>query len=655
MKKLLIWSIVFIHTVAISQEIKFGKVSKEELEEKAHPIEPNADAAYLYKKRRTYFEYDSNKGFMLITEVQERIKIYTQEGFKYATKKINYYKPKSGEQEKITNVKAYTFNLVDGEITKQKLNKKDIFDERLNKYRGQKKITFPEIKEGTVIDFKYKSTSPSYYIKTLYFQYGIPVNRLEAKVEIPEYYMFNKRSKGYYSVPLRESAKRGTINFGGYDRKMDYTAKTYSFTQSNIPSVDDSEPYCGNINNYRGGIEFELSGTRFPNSMFKNYSTSWEDLSKQIYKSSSFGGQLDKTSYFKDDLAVVTKDAANGLEKVIAVFNFVKSKVKWNEYNSKYVDEGVKRAYKDGVGNVAEINLILTAMLREAGLDANPVLVSTRSHGIPLFPTSNGFNYVISKVNFPNQTYILLDATEKYATPNMLPVRCLNWNGREILKDGKSAWINLTPEVHAKKINTLFVKVNDDTTVNGMLRTTLTNHGSMLYRQRNNVKKEEDLISEIEDDNNIETEGFKILNKEDLSKNVVRSYKFEGEDFVEEINGKLYINPLLFLAEKENPFKSNERNFPVDFIMPWQDKHTVTISIPKGYKVESVPEALGIALPDNLGVFKFQISQANGKVKALCTLQMNSNIISPEHYVTLKGFYKQLVAKQNEKIVLVKS
>ena len=100
--------------------------------------------------------------------------------------------------------------------------------------------------------------------------------------------------------------------------------------------------------------------------MFKNYSTSWEDLSKQIYKSSSFGGQLDKTNYFKDDLAVVTKDATNGLEKVITVFNFVKSKVKWNEYNSKYVDEGVKRAYKDGVGNVAEINLMLTAMLREA-------------------------------------------------------------------------------------------------------------------------------------------------------------------------------------------------------------------------------------------------------------------------------------------------
>ena len=71
-------------------------------------------------------------------------------------------------------------------------------------------------------------------------------------------------------------------------------------------------------------------------------------------------------------------------------------------------------------------------MLREAGLGANPVLVSTRNHNIPLFPTLDGFNYVVSLVEFTDGNSILLDATEKYAMPNVLPYRALNWNGRKV-------------------------------------------------------------------------------------------------------------------------------------------------------------------------------------------------------------------------------
>jgi hypothetical protein len=63
---------------------------------------------------------------------------------------------------------------------------------------------------------------------------------------------------------------------------------------------------------------------------------------------------------------------------------YVKANVIWNNYG--YSCDGVKTAYKKiKLGNVAS-NLMLTAMLRYAGLTANPVLVSTRSNGIALFP-----------------------------------------------------------------------------------------------------------------------------------------------------------------------------------------------------------------------------------------------------------------------------
>ncbi|WP_028891289.1 DUF3857 domain-containing protein [Tenacibaculum sp. 47A_GOM-205m] len=670
-KALLLFTLIFIYNLN-AQEIKFGKISKEELEESIHPLDSTADAAYLIKDRRTYFEFDQNNGFQVITDYHERIKIYTKEGLDYATKKIIYYKPEIGEAEKITYLKAYTFNLENGKTTEQKLSKKDIFEEQLNKYRSQKKVTFPNVKEGSVIDIRYTLTSPYWDIKTINFQYGIPVKQLSAQVEIPEYFSFNQRLKGYYHITPTNTKKHKNITLNSKSRskdpgfssvvtsfnssKIEYTSNISIFSQSNIPSLKDNEPYSGNIDNYRGGIVFELAGTNFIKigGGVKNYSTSWENVCKTIYNSSEFGNELEKTNYFKDDITNLIKTTKNDVDKIALIFQFVKSKVKWNEYYGKFTEKGVKKAYKEGTGNVTEINLMLTSMLRYAGLDANPVLTSTKDNGISLFPTREGFNYVISKVNLPNNKYILLDATETLSTINTLPFRTLNWYGTEILKKGNSKRVSLIPSTLAEENNILHIKIDESGEINGMFRKSLKGHSAMFYRQKNNLKKEEDLINLIESQHNIEIEDFKILNKESLSKPIIQSIKFSGEDFIEEINNKMYLSPLLFLATKENPFKSEERNFPIDFGMPWQDQFSVSITIPNGYSVDSCPKELAIGLPENIGFFKYKTLVQENKIKISSVVQFNSSFIAPQHYETLKGFYKKLVEKQTEKIILVK-
>jgi len=201
-----------------------------------------------------------------------------------------------------------------------------------------------------------------------------------------------------------------------------------------------------NINNYRAKINFEIAAYRPRNGIPKFYNTTWKDVTKTIYENSNFGVQLNKKSHFKDDLENITNGVTSQIEKLNTIYNFVKSKIKWNEVYSIYTsNEGIKNAYRESVGNVAEINLTLVAMLREAGLAASPILVSTRSHGIPLFPTKEGYNYVIAGIEAQNEV-ILLDATEKYSSPNVLPLRDLNWEGRLIRENGSSIAINLYPK-----------------------------------------------------------------------------------------------------------------------------------------------------------------------------------------------------------------
>lgn len=672
MKKVIILAFFFLSLNNYSQEIEFGKVSKKELEEKFHPKDSTANAAYLYRKRKTYYEFNETEGgFEVITEIHNRIKIYNKDGFDKANLFIGYYKPISGKEEKVSSLKGYSFNIENGKVNKQKLSKSSIFNEELSKYRSAKKITFPNIKVGTVLDIKYKLISPyERSIDELEFQFDIPVKKLEYKIEIPEYYVFNKKAKGYYNVPSIKSRKnthitlssKETSGFGinakiNYNRsKIDFIKNIDSYSATNIPALKNNEPFVGSIKSYRGGLKYELEGVNFLRigGNMKSYSNTWEAVSKQIYKSSNFGGQIEKTNYFKNDLPTVIQAATTDIEKTFAIFQFVKSKVKWNEYYGKYTDNGVKKAYKEGVGNVADINLMLTSMLREAGLKANPVLVSTRKNGVPLFPTLDGFNYVITIVDLPNNKYILLDATEPYSTPNILPVRALNWNGRKVTKDGSSSWVKLTSSNLALEENNISVKISEDGIISGLLRTRYNNLNALNYRKAYNHLNDDALIKKLEEKNNIEIENFRITNKTKISKPLSLMSKFSSEDLVEEINSKLYINPLLFLTQNENPFKSNERKFPVDFASPWKDNNKVSIQIPSGYKVEFLPEPLAIGLPDELGLFKFKVTENGNKINIQSLLQFNSAIITPEYYAILKELYGKIVAKQSEKIILVK-
>jgi len=662
--------VFFISSFSNAQKIKFGKVSKEELEEKFYPLDSSANAAILYKKRRTIFEYNQETGWVISTKVHERIKIYNKEGYDWATKKIRLYN--GGSDDETASIKAHTFNLVNGKIEKIKLKNNQVFTEEENKYWNRKKFTMPNLTEGCVIEWEYTFRT-SYFsrLSDMVFQYKIPVKYINTKVTIPEYFVFKYIPSTYYPIRIDESSKSRAINLnyktrtqsslgGGTTKtsfntsKVDLMEKVYTSIEKNIPAIKD-EPFTNNIDNYRSKISFELTAYKPKNGLHKYYNNTWEDVTKTIYKSTRFGEQLKKSAYFKDDFNNLINLTASTNEKIAKIFQFVKQKIKWDGFNSKYTSKGVKKAYKEGTGNVAEINLTLVAMLREAGVNANPILVSTRSHGIPLYPTSEGFNYVIAGVEIQNNV-ILLDATEKYSVPNILPLRDLNWQGRIVRKNGSSASISLFPKKHSKENCFLNAKIDKEGLVNGIERDTYTNLVALQKRKQDNSTSKDDLIAKLEKDfDDIEIGEFKVRNEDDIAKSLSYQFKFETDNQVEVIGDKMYFSPLLFHTQKENPFKLEDRKFPVDFGTPWEDKFTISIEIPEGYTVESKPENVAYALPENLGSYKFVTVVKGNKIQVLSIIKINFPIIASIYYSALKEFYSEMVKKQTEKIVLAKN
>ncbi|WP_100609953.1 DUF3857 domain-containing protein [Confluentibacter lentus] len=651
----------------LAQNYDFGKVSKEELEEKLNPLDTAANATYLYKNRRTYIKYEQSFGFQLITDIHERIKIYNQEGFDYATRQVELYKSGSDE-EKVSSLKAITYNLVDGKIEETKLEKDGIFKTEVSKYYNETKFTMPNIKEGSVIEYKYTIVSPFYWnVDDFVFQHAIPVKKLEASFETPEYFNFKLNTKGYLLVTPNVETKSGQIYFPATREvreglsvtparsasTLDHITTLTSYNLSNIPALKD-EPYVNNIGNYRSAIQYELSFTKFPNSPIKYYSTTWEDVVKTIYESSSFGDELNKTGYFEDDVNVLISSISDPMARAASIFNFVKTKVKWNGYNGISCRDGVRKAYKDQTGNVAEINLMLTAMLRHAGLNANPVLVSTRQNGIPLFPTIDGYNYVISGIE-TEQGVVLLDASNKFTMPNILPTKALNWEGRIIRKNKSSSTISLYPSEQSRNTITMLANLDESGNIEGNYRSIKTNHDAMSYREKYLETDKTQFLENLENKyKGMEISDYEVKNDYDLSEPITETYKFSLESQADVIGNKLYFSPLFFLKTNENPFKLEKREFPVDFGYPSETAYRMIINVPEGYKVESMPQPAVVMMPDNLAEFKYNVSGNEKSIQVIVSTKMNAPIISPMYYDSLKEYFNKFIEKEAEQIILTK-
>lgn len=658
--------ILFLNMQFITaQDYKFGKVSVEELQEKTHPIDAEADAAILHKKRRTHFDYDSEDGWYVITEVSKRIKIYTKEGSNWATKELSFYESGSGK-EVVSGIKGYTYNLVDGKIEETKLKKDAIFKEDINENWKSTKFTLPNIQVGSVIEYKYKKRSPFLQIEDVEIQEQIPVNAIDVKIQVPKYFYYKKQLRGYYQINIDESKRNRSLNVSyrakrsdGYalksseSTKLEFFENIYIIKANNIIPIKE-EPFVNNIDNYKTTLDFELATYEKFNGEIKNVSSTWEDVTKSIYESDSFGKELKTKGYYKDEIASLVEGVTNPAEKAALVYNFVKKRVKWNGRYGVLTQKGVRKAFKEQAGNVADINLMLTAMLRHVGINANPVLVSTRRHGIPLFPTREGYNYVISAIELKDKV-VLLDATTTYASANILPFRTLNWEGRLIRKDGSSTSINLFPNTASSKTDSFSFILEENGNIEGRRRTMLTNHYALGFRQEYIGADLEDYLEKKENRiQNIEIENYDVKNAKDISKPIMESYAFTMESQAERIGDKIYFSPLFFLSEFENKFKADDRQYPVDFGYPSKYKAIISIKLPEGYAIESMPEKINMALPEGMGSYAFNISKSNSGINVVVSRDINTAIIPQLYYPDLKEYFKRIVDKETEKVVLTK-
>lgn len=634
MKNLLLILTFAFNLLAHGQDAKFGKITASDFGEAQNYSELEHDAVVLHREKNVSFVTSSNR-FQYI-KVFERILILSDEGLDYATKQIPLYRFKDGV-EKVINMKAASYYLKEnGTVHQEKVRKSESFLNEYDETWNVFTMTLPLVQKGSIIEFEYTIERRSMYIDNLVFQDDIPIKYIQCNVDIPEYSLYTFHSNPLSSlVPVKQQIPG----------KVTYTAR-------DVPALK-AEPRVKNYDRFRSYVQMELAGVNTP-MYSKTFTTTWDEISSEIFKRSNFGKQLTGRSFYKTDLNEHLETNSLDKENLSNIYHFVKSKVQWNgEYGWK-TQNGVRDAYKNGSGNVADVNLLLVNMLNYAGFEAYPVLIATKSRGIPLYPTLNGFNYVAAAVQL-DEELILLDATIDKLAVGQLPDKVRNWQGRLVKNDGTSLFINLYPTIHSNETQIINASITPDGKAIGDVSKRVTEYMALKYR---NVAGDQDIedqsknIQEFIGEDGLGIKEFRLENIENLEEPVILRYDFIYNQTIEKIDDYLFVSPLLFTSNSTNPFKLKERELPLELGYPIITHTIVNIDIPDGYKIKYLPSNEKHVYLNNKGSYQLLIKEIGNRIQISAKFIMNDFIIMQDKYSTFKEFYESIVQKDKEKIVL---
>lgn len=610
-------------------QYEFGDVSTKDFEITSCPIDSSAAAFYILDFGLT--RVGAANAVEFINHV--RIKILKKSAFDRADVSIPF---SSGDR--ITRFKASTFNIENGEIIENKITRKEALIEKESDSQRRFNFTFPNVKEGSILEYSYAVNQGSWRrLNTWYFQSSIPAMVSHYSLRVPSYLNYQRLMTGYVqladaSIEIETSGK-GTLQVHNYIAK-------------NVPSFE-REPYTGAPNDYISKIDFELKSSTIPGQAARTFmEDSYASLSKSLYESEYWHSKIEKSSFAKDK--VTELQAEDSLEFAKSIFNYVRDNFK-KDYDVDY--ETLKKVFAEKKGGARDINMVLAAMLNEAGFNVNLVLLSTRSNGKlnMQFPIMRKFNYTTVKVDINGVTY-LLDPSSEELPFGVLPSFCLNGKGL-VISEGEQ-WVDLKPyKVNGMTLGGNFT-VSEDGIVKGELRIKRQGYRAWDFIETVEEEGKDDYIEEYNEGKDnwiIEDHSIGDLEKEYI---VNQTIAVEMEDKVDDLDDILYLNPILTSQLEENPFKSEERLYPVDFGSSFSVTHYYKFTVDESFIIDEVPKAQSIALPNNAGKLLYNVTENANEVTVTCRYQIKKTEFSPDEYPYIREFYSQLVEKQGEQIVL---
>jgi hypothetical protein len=646
-------------------DIKFGKISAADFQISAHKSDTGANAIVIADIGKTGFEGNGKGFFSIVYTHFLRIKILNKNGFDAGDIRLLLYNDRHGINEKITILKGSTFNLENGVIQETKLEAKSIFEEKNSQNYDLTKFSMPALKEGSIFDLTVTTKSSNFSDPPSWsFQSEYPCQWSEYEVTIPSVFHYLVKMSGEANFDIKTTKQleqhfsirraKGAMESDEF-LNVSCTSFQNRWVKKNVPALK-KQPYLSTINNYVSKISFELDYFQQDEEHEKDMEMgTWITKSHNFLASEDFGFELDQDNPWMDnEMKTVVSGTANQEEEIRAVYHFVRDNFHCTDYSEKFIETSLKEVFKKRSGNVAELNLLLVAILRHFKITADPALLSTRDNGVTSrdYPLTYEYNYVICVAKAGGKTYTL-DASQPNVAFGKLPSYCYNWGAR-IIHETHPDLISLSPDSVSEVRTTNAIFINDEKDVfSGSLTTIFGSDQSLDIRDQVKKSSPKDYFKTIRadyNDLNVSNESFDSLDKPDHP--LIFHCDLEFKDL--KSSDILYFNPVLGSSFTTNPFTAIERVYPVEFSYKMDYTFLLSMEIPKGFRIDEIPKSARVNFNETQGFFEYLIQQNAESIQMRVHLKFNQATFPIEQYSTLRDFFAFVVKKESEQIVFKK-
>jgi hypothetical protein len=637
--------------------ISLGKINSADFElPKSKVVDNNSNAVIISDVGSLEFIGNENEWISYVFKKKTRIKILNKKGYDAATVKLRLY-GEDNLQDKLSDFHASTYNIDNGQVIETKLSASDLFDEKLRKDVHEKRFTMPDAKEGSVIEYSYTITSYHYYYlphwsfqsldyPSLYseFKIGIPsmVSYLTMRYGVESFYA-DKSTEGFKSLLMNSLSVNTVIH-------------NHSWVMKDVPALK-SETYLNEPGDYLDRVEFVLAQT-YNGQDVHDVSINWKLSEDKLLSSRGFGEAIHKdqaSSLYNTMKKICSLDGDDELA-ARQIYFYVRDNFTCIPNNDIYIENNLYDVNKLRKGNVAELNMLLIGMLRQRGINADPVILSTRDYGIhpAKYPVLEKMNYVICLARIGGKK-IYLDATHPLLGFGKLPLACYNGHA-QIIDEQHSGSVFFNSD-DIKEQNITYVNIVNDKNDNGASGSIQSMPGYFkTYDLRTfiKLKGQQEYLKTIKltYGNDVEITNLQIDSLNDLEKPVTINYDFDFKNkFKDDI---IYFNPMITGSYKENPFTSTIRKYPVEMPYPVDDTYELSMEIPAGYKIDEIPKSVKVSFNVDEGFFEYIIQKSESMVQLRTHLKLNQATFAAQDYSSLRDFFGYVVKKQSEMIVFKK-
>lgn len=606
-----------------------------------------ANALVVYEYGKSWI---NNTDYDLNTDIKRKIKILNNDGFNEATIEIYLYQKDNSTYEKVNKIEATTYNIENGNVVKSQLSKKDIFKEKYNENFDIVKFTLPNVKAGSIITYSYTLTSPFLFkYKGWNFQDDIPTLYSEYNTSIPGNWLYNIKLVGGKKLTTNTSELKKNCLEGPRGGSASCMVSTYAM--KDIPAFIE-EDYMTTRDNYLARVEYELKTFQGFDGRVKNYTKEWKDVDKELRIEPTIGKQLLKSVNIEDLLPSDIASNSNSLENATLIYKHIQETYTWNKKFRLFKDVSIKNLIKTKSGNISSINILLHNILKEKGYNVRPLLISTRQNGHPtkIYPVISDFNYLAVHLKINDKEYVL-DATDKYLSFGELPFMCLNQYGRLLNFEDESEWFDIIPQ-KANVYYTVDLKIDDNQNFKGIVKSKITGQHAYAYRKAY-FKNEETYIENLENNStNISISDFETIGSS--ATNPVFKEKFNVEYQGESVGDNIYLNPFVIDFFVENPFKLQERSYPIDFGYKDSYYYNLNLNLGDTYELVETPKPVIINLPNKEGKVFFSSTLAGNNLMLSLRIDFKQAIYPVEYYPYLKELMSKIVDIQTNTLLLIK-